>query len=274
MDMQRFLPLFLLLFLTTTTHTLLSQTSDDPPPTSDETTPTNDEPSGAILLTVQSDRCSSRTEGTTGGSADSTTHNNSSCLSKPNYGDDPKNPIDVWYKAAIPSSGSITFELGKTDDDFIVSPVFVAYKKENDSYKEIKCASLVGNNTYAKIELTDQSENDTIYLQVVDNNQIEYDNDETGSFNICAYEPSTLDFSENDVPMLSYYSNPVGNRLTVESSYQIQSLVVYDLVGRAVLSQTPNKSKLQLNTYALAPGIYLLRVQTAAGQQTVKLLKT
>ena len=273
MDMQRFLPLFLLLFLTTTTHTLLSQPSDDPPPTSDET-PTNDEPSGAILLTVYSDRCSSRTEGTTGGT-ESTTHNNSSCLSDPNssYGS-VKNPIDVWYKAAIPSSGSITFELGKTKENFILRPVFVAYKKENDSYNEVECASLTGNNTYAKIELTNQSENDTIYLQVVDNNQIEYDNDETGSFNICAYEPSTLDFSENDAPMLSYYSNPVGNRLAVESSYQIQSLVVYDLVGRAVLSQTPNKSKLQLNTYALAPGIYLLRVQTAAGQQTVKLLKT
>ncbi|MDG0966715.1 MAG: hypothetical protein P8N93_00140 [Flavobacteriaceae bacterium] len=40
---------------------------------------------------------------------------------------------------------------------------------------------------------------------------------------------------------MSYYSNPVGNRLSIESPYQIQSLAIYDLVSREVLGKQPDK---------------------------------
>lgn len=73
--------------------------------------------------------------------------------------------------------------------------------------------------------------------------------------------------------MLSYYSNPVGNRLRIESPYQIQSLTIHDLAGREVLTKSPLKQKLWLNTYSLSSGVYLLKVQTAEGEQTVKLVK-
>ena len=92
-------------------------------------------------------------------------------------------------------------------------------------------------------------------------------------FYVCAFDPSTLDLPQTQKPLLSYYSNPVGNRLSVESPYQIQSLRVFNLVGKEVLHKTPNQQKLTLNTYTLASGAYLLRVETTEGQQTVKLLK-
>jgi hypothetical protein len=66
--------------------------------------------------------------------------------------------------------------------------------------------------------------------------------------------------------MLSYYSNPVGNRLRIESPYQIQSLTIHDLAGREVLTKSPLKQKLWLNTYSLSSGVYLLKVQTAEGE--------
>ena len=69
------------------------------------------------------------------------------------------------------------------------------------------------------------------------------------------------------------WSNPVGNRLAVESPYYILSLSVYDLSGREVLSQIPNKKQLTVNTYSFAPAVYLLRVQTTNGIKTVKLVK-
>lgn len=73
--------------------------------------------------------------------------------------------------------------------------------------------------------------------------------------------------------MLSYYSNPVGNRLRLESPYKIQSLAIYDLFGREVMAKSPQKQNLWLNTYSLSSGVYMLNVQTAEGQQTVKLVK-
>ena len=93
-------------------------------------------------------------------------------------------------------------------------------------------------------------------------------------FTICAYDPDgTLDLPQTQKPLLSYYSNPVGNRLSVESPYEIQALQVFDLMGKEVLHKTPKQQKLTLDTYALAPGAYLLRVETPEGQQTVKLIK-
>ena len=94
-----------------------------------------------------------------------------------------------------------------------------------------------------------------------------------GPFNICAYDPSPLEVSPSAKPILSYYSNPVGNRLAVESPYYILSLSVYDLSGREVLSQIPNKKQLTVNTYSFAAAVYLMRVQTTNGIKTVKLVK-
>jgi hypothetical protein len=49
--------------------------------------------------------------------------------------------------------------------------------------------------------------------------------------------------------------------------------VIYDLDGREVFGKQPDKQKLTLNTYTLATGAYLLRIETPEGQQTVKLIK-
>ena len=124
------------------------------------------------------------------------------------------------------------------------------------------------------IELSSQTPNQDIYIMVVEkNNQGGVDNSRLDSFNICAYDSSPLEVSKTTKPMLSYYSNPVGNRLAVESSYHIQTLSVYDLSGREVLSQTPNKKQLIVDTYSLAPAVYLLCVHTSNGTQTVQLVK-
>lgn len=54
---------------------------------------------------------------------------------------------------------------------------------------------------------------------------------------------------------------------------EIETLRVFDLVGKEVLHKTPQQQKLTLNTFTLAPGAYLLRVETPEEEQTVQLLK-
>jgi hypothetical protein len=54
---------------------------------------------------------------------------------------------------------------------------------------------------------------------------------------------------------------------------EIETLRVFDLVGKEVLHKTPQQQKLTLNTFTLAPGAYLQRVETPEGEQTVQLLK-
>ncbi len=139
---------------------------------------------------------------------------------------------------------------------------------------EIACNDSSRFGDFSSIELSSQTPNQDIYIMVVKkNNQGGVDNRRLDSLNICAYDSSPLEVSKTTKPMLSYYSNPVGNRLAVESSYHIHSLSVYDLSGREVLSQTPNKKQLIVDTYSLAPAVYLLRVHTSNGTQTVQLVK-
>ena len=54
---------------------------------------------------------------------------------------------------------------------------------------------------------------------------------------------------------------------------EIETLRVFDLMGKMVLHKTPQQQKLTLNTFTLAAGAYLLRIETPEGQQTVKLIK-
>lgn len=46
---------------------------------------------------------------------------------------------------------------------------------------------------------------------------------------------------------------------------EIETLRVFDLMGKEVLHKTPQQQKLTLNTFTLAPGAYLLRVETPEG---------
>ena len=155
--------------------------------------------------------------------------------------------------------------------------VLVVYTLSGDTLTEIDCDDDGGATTFSKIELTGQVANTEIYVMVVEySDQSGYDyglNGNLGPFNICAFDPETLDLPQTQKPLLSYYSNPVGNRLSVESPYDIQSLSVYDLAGREVMRKNPQQQKLTLDTYSLSPGVYMLNVKTELGQQTVKLVK-
>ena len=115
---------------------------------------------------------------------------------------------------------------------------------------------------------------ETYYLQLVDYDDYRYGGSSqiTNGFYACAWDPESLSHSEEEKIILSY-NNPVGNRLSIESPYQIETLRVFDLMGKMVLHKTPQQQKLTLNTFNLAAGAYLLRIETPEGQQTVKLIK-
>ena len=242
--------------------------------------PENNAYQTAAVLIVQSDSCSSQTPGDlTHATNNNVSDYSSSCLQLSYNGTPPY--ANVWFKATVPSSGKLTIETSVVSGSALTDTILVAYTLSGDTLTEIDCNDDVGGYTFSKIELTGQVANTEIYVMVVEyDNQAgeDYSNGESGvnlgPFNICAFDPDgTLDTPTVSKPMLSYYSNPMGNRLRLESPYQIQSLSIYDLVGREVMRKNPRQQKLTLDTYSLSSGVYLLEVQTAAGAQTVKLVK-
>ena len=177
----------------------------------------------------------------------------------------------IWLSVVAPDSGKLSFVTGRSSTYAFNIYTTLYSKNQNDEYTEVLCQ----HNDISTVTASNLSPGETYYLQLVDFDDYRYDSKEIEKgFYACAFDPDgTLDLPQTQKPLLSYYSNPVGNRLSVESPYQIQTLRVFDLMGKEVLRKTPNQQKLMLNTYTLAPGAYLLRVETAEGQQTVKLIK-
>lgn len=242
-----------------------------------EAPPPNNTYLTATILTVQPSSCSTQTPGDlTHATNSNDTDYSSSCIDnlyvvKFAY-------ADVWFKATVPSSGKLTIETSAVSRSALSDTVIVAYTLSGDTLTEIGCNDDRDSGRFSKIELTGKDVGTEIYVMVVEyNNQAGYDGGSgtnLGPFNICAFDPEgTLGLPQTSKPLLSYYSNPVGNRLAVESPYEIQALSVFDLMGKEVLHITPKRQKLTLNTHTLAPGAYLLGVKTTEGQQTVKLIK-
>lgn len=227
--------------------------------------PANDDPANAIELTVQNGSCETTTSGTTVNTVASS-DNIASCFDEGHYGSITE-VYDVWYKATVPESGKLTMQVASSSNDQLHG-VWSDDDGDGD-FTQLHCTDAW--NSYEIYVLENGTPGSVLYFQVLAGNA--YDSSSTLDFTICAYDPSTLELPQDQKPLLSYYSNPVGNRLSVESPYQIETLRVFDLMGKEVLHKTPQQQKLTLNTFTFAPGAYLLRVETPEGQQTVKLIK-
>lgn len=67
-------------------------------------------------------------------------------------------------------------------------------------------------------------------------------------------------------------SNDVWN-IKAANDQNVTSIVVYDMLGKQVLSLEPNSNEVILNAADLKSGIYLARLATANGSKTIKLVK-
>ena len=54
---------------------------------------------------------------------------------------------------------------------------------------------------------------------------------------------------------------------------KVSSVAVYDLSGKAVSTHTLKAVKNQINLSKLTPGAYVVKVETEAGSETVKVIK-
>lgn len=72
---------------------------------------------------------------------------------------------------------------------------------------------------------------------------------------------------------LTVYPNPVVDVLTVSYNDTITEVSVINMLGQIVLSQKANTDKVEVNTSKLQNGSYILKVATAKGTATVKVVK-
>lgn len=72
---------------------------------------------------------------------------------------------------------------------------------------------------------------------------------------------------------VSVYPNPMGDQVTVEGTWSVESVRIHDLTGREVLRAAPNKAVFSLDTSTLDHGVYLLSLSSDDNSITHKLVK-
>jgi len=78
------------------------------------------------------------------------------------------------------------------------------------------------------------------------------------------------DFSE---VALAVYPNPVKDVLNINTAASVESVVVYDVLGKVVLQAQPDRISPTIDMSALKSGAYLVRVTVDGISKTIKVLK-
>lgn len=72
-----------------------------------------------------------------------------------------------------------------------------------------------------------------------------------------------------DEPKILVYPNPVSNYIMLSNLPQSGNLIIYSMNGSKVLQQTISETQMQIDTEALTPGLYVLKVN----QSILKFIK-
>ncbi|PZU87813.1 MAG: propanediol utilization protein [Chryseobacterium sp.] len=82
-----------------------------------------------------------------------------------------------------------------------------------------------------------------------------------------------LAVSDVDKPVLKYYPNPVKDIFNIESDSKIESVKVFDITGKELISKVLNERKVQLNLAYLPSGVYIVRTIIDGKAETIKVIK-
>ena len=92
-------------------------------------------------------------------------------------------------------------------------------------------------------------------------------------FDDVAFGNNGIGISENELAGVRVYPNPAVGRWTITSEHELRSVELYDMQGRRLTAINEHSSSVAVDASALAPGAYVLHVQSAGGSKRVTVLK-
>ncbi|WP_333876483.1 T9SS type A sorting domain-containing protein [Flavobacterium sp.] len=173
---------------------------------------------------------------------------------------------DVWFSVVVPSA-TLTIETQSDDDSITDTGVEVFSGTCPGGLTSIACNDDAGIGFFSLINLTGLNLGDTLYIRV-----FSYDNAETGTFRISAYDASLATDTFNDANF-AYYPNPVKNVLNLSYSQAITNVEVFNLLGQKMSANAIGANQGQVDMSALASGTYLVKVTADNQVKTIKVVK-
>ena len=82
-----------------------------------------------------------------------------------------------------------------------------------------------------------------------------------------------LGADEHSISGLTYYPNPVQDRLHIDAQENIEKISVFNVLGQEVLSILPNTTSVTLDTSTFAKGMYVVQVVSNGATGSYKIIK-
>jgi hypothetical protein len=87
------------------------------------------------------------------------------------------------------------------------------------------------------------------------------------------FHKNTLGVDDFTTSNFKVYPNPSTDRWNVSSNAVVNSVAVYDILGKQVISLSPNTTEVAIDASSLTPGMYFAEIKGVSGSKTVKLIK-
>lgn len=91
--------------------------------------------------------------------------------------------------------------------------------------------------------------------------------------NIYFWSSMVLSTDEFDADKFSVYPNPTNGIWNLTSTNTISSVAVYDILGKQVVSLSPNTNEVTIDGSSLKTGVYFAKIEGVNGSKTVKLVR-
>lgn len=91
--------------------------------------------------------------------------------------------------------------------------------------------------------------------------------------NIYFHKNTTLSSNSFEMSELKVFPNPTNGTWNIKSSQIINSVEVFDLLGKQVMLNIYSQSSVKIDASTLAPGIYIAKVNGEQGSKSIRLLR-
>jgi hypothetical protein len=185
----------------------------------------------------------------------------------------------LWFTFVAPTSGEVRVST-KIGDGTLTDTQIALYSVGNcadfATYTELGCDDdddndVLGTGGFESLmEVTGLTPGATYYVQVEG-----YQND-VGTFDLSVFDLSTLStesFEVVDRSAVSYFPNPVTNKLTLKAQQNIQNVSVFNMLGQEVMRTELNVQRGDLDMSSLQSGPYFVKVNINGTIETIKIIK-
>lgn len=91
--------------------------------------------------------------------------------------------------------------------------------------------------------------------------------------NLYLHKDTTASVDDANAAVFTAYPNPTSNNWTISGTTTINSVAIFDIMGKQITTVEANDSDVVINTTNIVAGMYFAKINSDNGVQTIKLIK-